>query len=87
MQFRRHRRVANDRSGPDEGPHAQAIEVGPVGEGLDHAQARVLRLNLAIWSDVTSVIMIVSLTAGLTSLVCVCACVAERLGSKACQQL
>src|SRR5574343_1271412 len=52
MKFRNHRRVSNDRSGPDEGDHAEAIEVGPVPEALDHAKAGVLRRDLATWSDV-----------------------------------
>ena len=77
LQFRRHRWVANDRSGLDLCNEVLFVQVGPVAEAGDHVQAGVLRLNLAIWSDVTSVIMIVSLTAGLASLVRVCACIGE----------
>ena len=56
-KFRRHRWVANDRSDQDEAIDVLYAQVGPVGEAGDHVQAGVLRLNLAIWSDVTSVIM------------------------------
>src|SRR5574343_1322122 len=62
VQFRNHRRVSNDRSGPDEGDHAEAIEVGPVPEVLGHAEAGVL---LAIWqSGVTSSTVSFSLAPG-----------------------
>src|SRR5574343_575631 len=46
MEFRNHRRVSHDRSGLDEGDHAEAIEVGPVPEALGPVEAGVL---LAIW--------------------------------------
>ena len=80
MKFRRHRWVANDRSGPDEGLHAQAIEVGPFAGALDLVKVSVLRQNLATWSDVTSVIMISSLSQLAWLAWCVCVRALERLG-------